>query len=71
MLRYYGVPRRISLGFAHSAAAAGDGGAVVRSMFLLEIRLRFLWAPAAARGPGRIAKYRFDLPRNSHAAARG
>ena len=25
MLRYYGVPRRISLGFAHSAAAAGDG----------------------------------------------
>ena len=24
MLRFYGVPRRISLGFAHSAAAAGD-----------------------------------------------
>ena len=24
MLRYYGVPRRISLGFAHSAAAVGD-----------------------------------------------
>ena len=36
MLRFYGVPRRISLGFAHSAAAAGYWRRkVVRSMRLL------------------------------------
>ena len=39
-------------------------------MFLLEIRLRFLWAPAAARRPGRVATYCLYLRRISHAAAR-
>ena len=38
------VPRRISLGFAHSAAAAGDlrRREVVHSMLLLENRVCFL-----------------------------
>ena len=53
-------PRQLEIG----------AGAVVRSMFLLENRLRFLWAPAAARGSGRVATYLLYLRRISHAAAR-
>ena len=65
------VPRRISLGFAHSAAAVGDwrkerSYAACSWWKTVCISWR---TPVGVRGPGRVAKFFLHLHWTSHAAA--